>query len=164
MATDPETGADHKERWFKEQAYTVELGALEGQIAAEQARCDTLAAQPHDAAPVELEIAAAQLRQAEIDYLHIIATPTPRLEAAPTATETPTPTRTPSPTATPTETATPAPPPEDVSRVYAKVAGVVSAVEIVAISGNEMIVEISLYSGPYAEIWPGPASGEGGRR
>jgi membrane-bound metal-dependent hydrolase YbcI (DUF457 family) len=155
MATDPETGADHKERWFKEQAYTVELGALEGQIAQAQSRCDALAAQPHAAAPVELEIAAAELRQAEIDYLHIIATPTPRLEAAPTATETPTPTRTPTPTATPTETATPTPPPEDVSRVYAKVAGVISAVEIVSISGNEMTVEISLYSGPYAEIWEG---------
>jgi membrane-bound metal-dependent hydrolase YbcI (DUF457 family) len=80
--------------------------------------------------PLDVTVAQAQLRIAEVAHAAVLATPT----LGPT----PTPTRT--PTATLTPTATPGPPAD--SWVYALVSGLVVDVRIAAISGNEATVEI----------------------
>ncbi len=155
------TGEENKQRWYSEQAVNAGLFDLERRIAEQQTWCNDLAARPHAAEPIDLEIAQKQLDQVYIDYLQIIATPTPRPQTPIPATPTPTPTNTPTPTPTATATETPAAtatatvPEEDNSRVYSKVNGVVVDIRIISMDGNWATIAIDVYSGEYAEIYVG---------
>jgi endonuclease YncB( thermonuclease family) len=107
-----------------------------GRIARQAQACTEIKTQPHRAGPQELEIAAAQLQQAEIRYLQAIATPTQ--PHTPTAT----PTRTPTATATPWQM-----PSDEDTRIYTLVAGDVYAVKIITVQENEARVEIEIAIG-----------------
>jgi membrane-bound metal-dependent hydrolase YbcI (DUF457 family) len=96
--------------------------------------------------PLDVAVAQAQLRVAEVAYAASIASPTPG--------PTPSPTRTPTPTPTATPTATP---PAD-TWVYALVSGLVVDVHIAAIAGNEATVEIVIQ----LDASPLPAGGTQG--
>ncbi|MCP4288694.1 MAG: hypothetical protein GY792_30440 [Gammaproteobacteria bacterium] len=162
------TGEENKQRWYSEQAANAGLFDLERRIAEQQNWCNDLAARPHAAEPIDLEIAQKQLDQVYIDYLQIIATPTPRPQTPIPATPTPTPTDTPTPTptATATETATATAtatvPEEDNSRVYSKVNGVVVDIRIISMDGNWATIAIDVYSGEYAEVYVGSEKASSG--
>lgn len=138
--TDDLSGDDQRARWFKSQQYRVDLGVLEGQIAAGETDCALKAEQPHEADPLTLDVAAARLHAAQVAYSLAVARLTPTATREPTPTKTATPTRTPKPTHTPKPTARPAPTPE--AEIFSLVAGRVEAVAVVNVNGNEATIEI----------------------
>jgi len=140
------SGADLRARWFRSQQYKVDLGFLEGQIAAGESDCSLKAEKPHEADKLTLDVAAARLLAAQVAYQVAVARLTPTPTREPTATKTPTPTktatptRTPAATKTPKPTARPAPTPE--AEIFALVSGRVEAVAVVGVVGNEAVVEV----------------------
>ncbi len=132
-----------------------EIGAAEAKLAeqerviaeqvkhvtqAEQA-CAAIRTQPHVAAPADLAVAAARLRQAETAYAIAVARLTPSPSVTPSAT----------PTASVTPSATPTPPPPQ-TQIRSIVAGRVETIQLINVLGEVGTVEIivALGAGPRA--------------
>lgn len=115
-------------------------------IADQDAACATIRSQPYAADANDQQVAAAELRRAEVRYRQAIATPLP---PSPTVTRTPTPL--PSPTPTPDTSGT---------WVRSPISGTVYAVSISQVDGDQVTVQVDVAVG-YGFVQPAVYGGAG---
>lgn len=135
------------------QRHTCEQAANE-LIQTRDALLDSM--QPNAIRPEDANILRLELQAAEINYQQAIAQLTPRPTAPPT--QTPTPTLTPTQTAVPS-TLQPTPtqlPLADPYTVYSQISGEVAAINLAAVNGNSVSVEIIVLVDPADPLFFNP--------
>jgi endonuclease YncB( thermonuclease family)/membrane-bound metal-dependent hydrolase YbcI (DUF457 family) len=118
--------------------------------------------QPAAIRPEDADILRLELQQSEIRYQIAIGQLTPR----PTTLPTPTPAHTPTPTPTPTATQTPTPHPlaptptpiplADPYTIYSQISGEVVAINLAAVNGNSVSIEIVVVVDPADPLFFNP--------